>query len=392
MSLPFDSINVLVQTRKYFDPIKIINLASEIDSIGLIQPIGVAWFNKKACQGYIHLINRNRRKKYSIKKLKKYKNRYPVLIYGEKRFRALKCIFENTEGNFTQQFFPAKEVRAQVFSNLTSWGFLKMQCSENIYDEPKPEELAEFYSDFYKEFKELEGDSELTLTAYAKTMGTSVSTMRDALRFSSLPKSVKAYVNSRELFNYRKSRKLIVKRSIKNQEEHDLLSYGIICQIARLHQAGLEESKLIDWCKNCLVNNYKVEKFKKIVQEYLQRKNGISLFDEFTQAEQQTQIKNNRRRALEQKLTSAIYSEIQYIKRILYLFDNDLLGKEESAFSSIGVLKTLKIQVDLLKKNILPHIYSLVDDPYFKSAMNEAKAKNIIKDIEQVSEVFQKNY
>ena len=392
-SLSIKSINVLVQTSTRFDENEIIDLAKSIAQIGLLHPIGVASFDKKACEGYLSLINRNRGTEYSIKKLKKYKGRYLVLIYGEKRFRSLKCIFENVVGKYNPQYFPQKKVRTQVYKNLTLWGFLTMQCSENTYNKPGPEELAEFYFAFYKEFRELEGPGELTMTKFAKTMGVSINTMSAALKFADLPESIKAYANTRAFFNYKKSTKQ-GKSSNQNNEVRDLLSYGILCQISRLHQAGEDEFSLIQWCIRCLVKNYTVEEFKKIVQELLKRKDNASLFDEnyneFTIAQKKESIKANCKFEIDRKVRIAVYAEIQYLNKIIDLFNDDLVGKDESPFSSDGILKMIKKQVDLLNEKILPHIQSLKDDQYFKDSLKKVGATNIVAEIEKTSEVFEK--
>jgi hypothetical protein len=114
------------------------------------------------------------------------------------------------------------------------------------------------------------------MTKFAKTMGVSINTMSAALKFAGLPESIKAYANTRAFFNYKKSKKQ-GKSSNQNKEVRDLLSYGILCQVSRLHQAGEDEFSLIQWCIRCLVKNYTVEEFKKIVQAYLQRKDNASV-------------------------------------------------------------------------------------------------------------------
>jgi len=370
MSFPINRVNVLVQPRQTFDPEEIEELAFSIDGLNLIHPVSIALFDEKTCYDHIKRVNRSWNKNYQLKNLKKYKNFYPILIAGEKRFRAILCIIANKDRMFTQKYFKEGLIDSLVYKQLTSWGFIEVQCQENKHKKPPPEEQAEYYNNYYREFRDLyKGqDTKLTVAAFARKMHTSEATMREALRFSDLPASVKNFVTVKKL-----------------------IPYGIACEIARFQLAGMEEKKLLDWCISCVVKNYTVNEFRKIVKYELERRDMPSLFgEEFTQAEKELAKKEARKRSMEINIVKSLHGGIAYNKKLIDLFEKKLLGKEDSAYSSFGAMKGVKSLIDLLNTKLLPHIETHKQEDYFKNVLKEIKALDISKDIKDAQELFKK--
>jgi hypothetical protein len=370
-SFPINRINVLVQPRQTFDPQEIEELAYSIDGLDLIHPVSIALFDEATCLDHIKRVNRSWNKNYQLRKLKKYKNNFPILIAGEKRFRAILRIISNKNGDFTKKYFQKENLDSLVYSKLTSWGFIEIQCQENKHNKPPADEQAEYYNNYFREFQDLHKglDAKLTLVAFAKKMNTSESTMREALRFSNLPNSVKDFVSVKKL-----------------------IPYGIACEIARFQQAGMEESKLLNWCISCVVKKYTVNEFKKIVKYELTRKSMQSLFveDQFSQAKEELERKENLKRGMEKNIVKSLYDGIAYNNKVIGLFESNLLGKEESAYSSFGVMRGVKTLINLLNNKLLPHIESHKDEKYFKAVLKELKALEISNEVKESLSTFKK--
>lgn len=373
-SFPINLVNVLVQPRQTFNKEEISELAQSIDELNLIHPVSIALFDEATCQDHIKRVNRSWNKKYKITTLKKYKQYYPILIAGEKRFRAIRSIIDNKDKCFTQKYFKKGLLDSMVYRQLTSWGFIEIQCQENKHGRPPAQEQAEYFNNYYREFKDLykSQDTKLTVAEFARKMQTSESTMREALRFSELPDSVKDFVSTKKL-----------------------IPYGIACEIARFQQNGIEEKHLINWCITSIVKKYTVNEFKKIVKYELSRRNQVSLFgeneeDELAQVRREKERKDDRKRSMEKNIVKSLYEGIAYNKKLIDLFEKKLIGKEESAYSSLGAMKGVQALVDILNTKLLPHIESYKNEEYFSKVLEEIKALNISKEIQVAQETFKK--
>lgn len=371
MSFPINRINVLVQPRQTFDLEEIEELAVSIDGLDLIHPVSIALFDQATCLDHIKRVNRSWSKNYSLSNFKTYKNYYPILIAGEKRYRAVLSIIANKNENFTKKYYKSGRLDSLVYKKLTSWGFIEIQCQENKHKKPPAEEQAEYYNNYFREFQDLHKgiDEKLTITAFAKKMHTSEATMREALRFSNLPNSVKDFVSVKKL-----------------------IPYGMACEIARFQQAGMNEEKLLNWCTMCIARNYSVKEFKKIAKYELEKKQMQSYSDNsiFSQAQDEQFMKDHRKRSMEKNIVRSLYDGIVYNKKVISLFDNNLLGKEESAYSSFGAMKGIKALIDLLNEQLLPHIATHKKEKYFKTVLKEIKALELDKDIKDTHKKFKK--
>ncbi len=328
-------INILPQLRKVFDAID--ELASDIKEKGLIHPVSIAVFDKKDCAQYIKIVNKLWKEKIKVNNLVSCQKKYLVLLSGERRLRACRKL-------------QMEKIRGTLYSDISAMNALMLQASENTYVPPKPEEMASFYDKFYS-LLVLSG-KKMSYTKFAESVGRSPDVIRNAIKFSRLPKKI---------------RKLV---------DDETISYGIACEVARLHQNGMKTEELMGWCINAIVKNMNGDDFRKTVSKYLAEKKSsqTSLFDIFDVIGKEELIKNSRKRSVERKTSEAFYAGSKYFLRILYLFEHNLLGLEESPFSMKGPLNAFLYEVSILEKT-LSHMKKLLKAKDLKRG-GEAIAKD----------------
>jgi len=341
VSIPY--INVLPQLRKTFDGID--ELAIDIKEKGLIHPIAIAIFRKEDCIKYVGIINKLWKNKIKITDLKTYRKTYFVLLSGERRLRACK---KNE----------MKKIRATLYKDILAIDALMLQASENTYVPPKPEEMASFYDKFYQ-LLVLSG-RKMSKIKFAQSVGRSSDAIRNALRFSKLPKKIRKFVDD------------------------GVISYGIACEIARLHQEGMKVRELNDWCINAIVKNINGKEFRKIVSKYLlQRKSSqTSFFDIIDILSKEDLEKNLRKRNIEHKTSDAFYAGSKYFLRVLYLFEHSLLGLEESPFSMRGSINAFLNEIEIIEK-VIPHMRKVLKAFLIKRGEKAIlKSKSLVHEIQ----------
>lgn len=348
-------INILPQPRQTFNLQDELELALDISQNNLINPISIASLEKEACLEHLKRINRVWKRKYSLKDLVTYKNRYYVLIAGERRLRASKRVIENKNDEYSHNCFFRGRIRSTIYKGITSEQIILIQGSENNHLRPPSHEEADFYDKYYRELKDARG-GDLTVASFARMVGRNEETIRRALRFVDLPKEIRKMVSG-------------------GDSKLPIISYSIACELARLQiSAKLSDKQLLAWAIEAVVRNLDHQKFKKMVNLHLERlySDTENLFSEpvdFTKA---------RKRILGDNITAATYAQMGYIKRVLYLFDNNLIGKEESPYSINTVLNVLLEMARLLVYQILPHIKGLL----------EPKAKRLVGLVGIIKKIF----
>ncbi len=337
-------INVLLQPRQTFEEIEL--LAEDIAAKNLMNPLIVARFCETGCRHYLSLINRLWATTYKTSDLiaiDEGKKAFYILLAGERRFRA--CLYLRDVGceQCQEQFgkdsycyerhFGDQSVEVRLCINIPPLEAVFIQASENIHMKLPAHEEATFYDQLFRLIRQM--DPNYPLARFAKQVGRSPSTIRQAVKFCLLPAGVREFV------------------------ENGQIPYGVACEIARLQQkAGLKESEIEWWALTAITDNLRVKKVRDMVTEFLRTYNSgqFSLISLLSVEEQQELERSHFRKVVERQAIQAIWMWIYYLKRVLTLFREEKLGQEDSPFSELSpvrVFRELLVQEELL----LPHLW-----------------------------------
>ncbi len=191
--VPLDSINILPQIRKTFDPEALRNLADDITERGrLIFPLVVACLDPKSCGRYLEYMKGFRQVPQEVQDLKMTRRREGrfsyILIDGERRARAVKLAYPKE---------PEKLVEARLFINIPPSEAIELQSAANMHRPVEVKEEALDYVALYKMRKA--EDPSYTKARFAKSVGRSVSTINSALKFCDLPADIQEAVEKGHL-------------------------------------------------------------------------------------------------------------------------------------------------------------------------------------------------
>lgn len=344
--VPLEHISVLPQGRKTFEHID--QLAEDIADKGLISPPLLARFDREAATDYPREVNKLWHLDLPVGTLKGVTEEdgehFYVLIAGERRYRAVKslvthqcsdCQRRNANGSREDQgcfstHFPTG-FEARICDNISPLDALWRQASENIHNSLLPQEEAIFYDELYRVAREK--DPKLSLTEFSRKVGRGEEKVRDALRFCMLPDD------------------------IQDQVKGKLVPYGTAIEIARLVEANIPTGDLDYYIKLASAGNMTVGQFNKLVGRYLEihTPGNIGLFGEGIIGS------GNVRQVIDREATRAFWVSIFYIEKVAVLFNEGLLGKEDSPFSHQGPIHALQKYVGSVDK-LMPHLVGLLPE------------------------------
>ena len=354
------AINIFPQPRKTFDEENLRELADNISLHGLIHPPTVVVFAKsdKEVGKYLQAVNNRWRARYTRNELKDFDGNYYILIAGERRIRALKILWEDgcsscqkirnekrnsskdvscQNGVCYRKHFDNNCVTVSLKSQLSAKQAFELQLAENIQQPVPVTEEAEAYSSFFNFLKEKE---EVNLAKFARSVGRSEDTIRNALGFVKLPQKIQEYI----------------------KDGH--LAYGIGIQLARIQKAKGNEEAVYEWTKNAIVRGFRVSDFERLVSKHLMMEANprqTSLSEIFEEDASSQHRHSQYKQVLSRGLLQAVYSQIEYLRKVLYFFKEGLLGEADSPFSSTSPLKVFR-ELVFLQKAVLPHLRRLVKE------------------------------
>lgn len=371
--IPRKAINVFAQPRKTLENVH--ELSLDEHQKGQLNPLTVAPFDRQNCEEYIRTANKLWKTHDVIEQAKVYtigkENFYETLIAGHRRFggwnhteleefqNCPQCqemwivgcdscqkIWKNRHRKMPQGFCykrhfgtvpgkPRELLEVRFCVGITPVEALFLQLSENTHMAVPAHEEAQAYAQLFKLVREV--DEKFSYSSFGKLVGRNPDTVRNAIRYMELPRSIQAEV------------------------EKKTIPYGIALEIARLQVMGFKKEALDEWVIRAVVNAYNVEDFRKIVTEFITNYNlgQESLFNIFSEEQRKELEKPHFRWVVERHSIMAIWKFIEYFSKVLGLFEENRLGKTDSPFSHRSPLNVFRKIIDLLEK-LLPHMWSLL--------------------------------
>jgi len=291
--LPLSALVVHPQMRLTVDEEGIEQLAENIALHGLIHPLCVA----------------DREDGYTV-------------ISGHRRLQA--CLRLEERGH------RVGEVAVIIFEHLTLVEMALLQASENIHEQVPPHEAAKFYEATWRLLKIHE--PAFTILDFSRAVGRSEQTIRNALRFALLPDGVQQYVVS------------------------GMLPYGAAVHLTKL-QEYCDDQCLEQWALRIVVSQTKVADVQKQVDTHLSdiRSGQLSMLDLFSTNAQATMAQEARRMRIDRSTIFAFWDGIRYLDRLLSLFQEGKLKKEDSPWLRHGP-KSAFLKLIALEQRFLEHL------------------------------------
>lgn len=363
--------NVLPQGRKTFVDIDI--LAEDIAAKNLLNPPLVARLNQESAEKYLAAINAIWNTEFKVDDLhhvnEEGEGQYYILIAGERRYRACKTLEDHAcsdcakkfgeEGCFSRHFPKGLEVR--VCDNISPVEAVFRQASENTYMSIPPHEEAQYYDALMRAVRSANPD--YSLTQFARDVGRGVEKVRDAMRFCKLPPEIQDYVREGRI------------------------TYGVAVEIGRLVEANAPLGDIDYYITSLLGGRVTAQEFSKTVSKYLFNPvlDRNTLFD----LEVDEDLKRgNIKWIVERETIKAIWSWIYYFKRVISLFNEGLLGNQDSPFSSASPLRVYKTLIST-QTSLLPHLRSLISQKEFDQLQAELNAQT--ETVDRVIELTPEN-
>lgn len=206
MTLAWGTFGPFTQVRKTFPDIP--ELAGDIARRGILNPQTVFAFPRAVAERYVAALNLMWGATDNLSTLPECTLHnepvFYVLIAGERRFRALRYLWNNgcetcratfgtkIEGACFLRHFPHGLIPVNVKVGFTPYDALTDQFAENTHHRPRPEEEAIGFRVFYELMRVREPI--LTVSEFARRIGHNEGRVRAALRYTHLPEFVQAAV------------------------------------------------------------------------------------------------------------------------------------------------------------------------------------------------------
>jgi hypothetical protein len=366
--LPLGSITVLPQPRRTFERIE--EFAQGLAQNLVLNPPTIARFSREACGQYLAVLNLIWKTSLTIKQDaicvgERGEKVYYTLLAGERRYRALTFLWQEgceecreqygkeEKGACFRRHFKRSRVEVRLAIDITPLSALFLQMAENTHMPVPPHEEAYAYAQLFRLAKE--ADEKFSLATFARGVGRSPETIRNALRFCNLPKGIQAAV------------------------EKGQIPYGIAIEISRLHQTEMEEQQLEWWLLRAITENYKVPDFRRVVTQYLlnQRSGQGSLLDILTEEQRRMFEQPHFRQVVEVHTVQAMWAWIYYFGKVFQLFEEGRLGRVDSPFSEDSPVRLFRRLVDRLEQ-VLPHLKQFLPKKEYPLRMGMLKQARAI--------------
>lgn len=239
-----------------------------------------------------------------------------VVISGHRRLLACKIL--------EKQGRSIGKLPTVIFENIGQIEIALLQASENIHEQVSPHEAAKFYEATWKLIKLYE--PYFTLRSFARAVGRSEQTIRNALKFSLLSELIQKMVAS------------------------NTISYGSALQLTRL-QNLISESDIERWALRISYSNLNTKEVSRQIDTFIQDLNSGQMFlqDLFDENMKEEFEKQSKRLLIDNSTIHAFWAHMRYMNKLLALFDENKLSKEDYPWLRYGPKKAFLELVALLK-------------------------------------------
>jgi hypothetical protein len=207
-----------------------------------------------------------------------------------------------------------------------------------------------------------QADEEFSMAQFARKVGRSPETVRNAIRFSELPFAVQDYVAK------------------------GFVPYGIGVELTRLQRSGIKKSQLDWWALRAATERKKVPEFRELVTKYLVNQNSgqIDLLGIVTAEEEKLQRRLHIKRTVEANVIQALWSWIHYFQKVRLLFEEGKLGLPDSPFSSRSPRRVFLALVEEIER-VLPHFRKIISSKVHAEILNVlGRAKEVVRRMDSV--------
>lgn len=215
VNLPLAYIGALQQMRSRMSLTGTEDLVASIKEVGQHTHAVIVALNRREASEYLQNINEMWGTRYRLSAFKaiyvveRKEELYFFLVAGHRRLKAV----EMAE-------LPTLYARLYFASSFHS--ALLMQYHENVHEQVPPDNEARFITLFWRKAKKANPD--LPLAHFARSLGKKPEVVRRAIRFAALP------IRVQELM-------------LPNNQFKKGIAYGLLCELARLHEAHEEAEK-----------------------------------------------------------------------------------------------------------------------------------------------------
>ncbi len=349
ITVNFDSITVVPQSRQEFEKEQLLRIADSIARTGLINEMDVLRLSRDNFRKYVRTISRLWIGRFSRSALRKLiynaKRTNIVLVAGQRRLESIFLLWNDgctdckakalkrgkplEKGECLLSHFESKKVEAKLLKNMSFEKAIQIQIEENIHEKLKPWEEAQNLRELFH-YKKSQKKG-LSITAFAKSIKRSPETVKKAIFYCELPKKV---------------RKLVEEKKV---------SYGIAIELHRLFEDGMDENGLLRWILESKARREKPDDLKLRINIYFASKSQGSLADMMSVA--QISFTEMLEKKLNPETMRLARDWTKYFRNLIEVFEVYNEGKNgKSVKFSLGG------QVDLFEDIValLPKILALV--------------------------------
>ncbi|MDO8571308.1 MAG: hypothetical protein Q7R79_01385 [bacterium] len=343
--IPLHVLNVLPQPRKTFAGIP--ELAGDVAEKKILNPPTVAKFSREQAERHVTVINTLWGTNFELENLHAAsevgeQDVYYILLAGERRYRSCQYLWERGCDSCREQYgeeqdgicffrhFESNTIEVRLCVDIPPLPALFLQLSENTHLSVPPHEEAHAYGLLFQLIRQAR--ETFSVTQFARHVGRTPETVRNALRYCELPSEIQQCV------------------------EGGHIRYGMAVEIARLQEDGISDTdELLLWTLRAATGHVTTKNFRENVTEYLtQRHIGQSSFLELVGHGTEQEMRAIRVTVAED-IIKGVWFWVHYCMRVLLLFEQGKLGKEDSLLSERSPVRVFRSFIKVLEK-LLPHV------------------------------------
>lgn len=414
--LPAEDINVLPQPRKTFDHID--EMGESLAAQRFINPPNVAQLDEPNARKYLEGINKVHKTDIQLEDLNSTQDTdgnivWNILMAGERRFRGCKhlkeygcedCQSEAAEQATEEEsqavikgcyvrHFGREEIEVRLGKNMSARSALNLQSAENMHVNVPPHEDADFLYSYWMYIKE--EDPLYPLAAFAKDAGRSEETIRDAIKYCTLPDVVRDFVEHPKegvkQFPYGAAVEMIKLLRIKDHTSMiEMQSFGDYLDWKGVDREGnlitgrfyeMTDDELVGWVNKFYIGGRKMDEFRDSIAKYVREREGgqQDMFVIMSEEQMRAFELQQRKKIVEARVIQALHNDLGYLMTLEIFQEDGRLGLPESPYGTGSPVRILLKNAELMRK--------IAQD--LKNGISGSTRKQIIDAAEEVIPVFE---